>query len=274
MAVSRRYVLQITSNDGFEMKQHLAQLGSAVSLTRRKALYETWSKAIYHQITKSVVSPMLRELLADHWSASARGRYIQIRRATQPGSWLYITFLGVTAFVTNYATAHPTMFYFFSALILLETVARIWLVYTPRHFFPDQRFWSRAIYFVVLTTGLVWGAFLAATLLLYGLSSSVTLLILICTIGTTTGSITAYSPALGVLTTFLIFLLIPSMCVELTLDDRLGTALAVLTGVFLAYLLWQGRVLSVIHKRRVAATLLSSKRSKDSLTKLPHGQLN
>jgi hypothetical protein len=136
-----------------------------------------------------------RKFVTEHWSASERGRYIQIRRATKPGSWLYGTFLALTALATDYPSAHPRIFFGFVTVILLKTLARIALVYTPRRIFLGRIAWKRALYFIVLATGFVWGAFLATTILVYGLSSDVTLLILICTIGTTTGAITAYSPA-------------------------------------------------------------------------------
>jgi signal transduction histidine kinase len=204
-----------------------------------------------------------RKFVTEHWSASERGRYIQIRRATKPGSWLYGTFLALTALATDYPSAHPRIFFGFVTVILLKTLARIALVYTPRRIFLGRIAWKRALYFIVLATGFVWGAFLATTILVYGLSSDVTLLILICTIGTTTGAITAYSPAPLLLTTYLLGLLVPSMVTECLLANPFGKALAIITAVFLAFLIWQSRVLADLHRRRVISTSLISRRSKE-----------
>ncbi len=214
-------------------------------------------------MTKPVGTGLFRRFLTEHWSASARGRYVQIRRATQPGSWLYLTFLAITGFVTDYPTSHPRVFYFFAGLIFVKSAARIALVYTRAPFVHYELFWERAVYFVVITTGLAWGFFLATTVLLYGLPSSASFLVLVCTVGTTAGAITAYSPAPPLLMTYLLCLLSPSIIVELTLAGRLNYALAILTAILAGFLLWQGRTLSLLHKRRVAATRFIAKKSKE-----------
>jgi len=84
---------------------------------------------------ESAVSGLLQRVKIAYWSGSDRSRDIQIRRATRPGTWLYLIFLGVLAFATDYPDVHPKVFFFFTTVIFVLSFARGLLVYLARRSF-------------------------------------------------------------------------------------------------------------------------------------------
>ena len=206
---------------------------------------------------------LLDRVSVAYWSGSDKSRDIQIRRATRPGTWLYISFLLVTAAATDYQKLHPRVFFFFAGFILLESVIRAALVYTPRLSILGSRSWEKAVSLLVLATALAWGSFFAVTLYLYGPSAPATVLILICTVGTTTGAITAYSPNLSLLFAYLVLLLLPSVIVDLHAGKYAGDAIAIVTLLFLGFLLWQGKVLNHTYRKRAATFRLLAQRRRE-----------
>lgn len=202
----------------------------------------------------------LRAAKHSYWSASARGRDIQIHRATQPGLWLYPAVLSFTAIATDYRSAHPRLLLFFAVWIALNSLVRAALLYTPRRFWRSASVWENSLYLIVLMSAAAWGSYLASTLFLYGVSSSTSLLVLMGTIAAIAGGITAYSPCYALLAAYLTLVLIPTFAMELYLGGRLGKDLAALTAGALAFLLWQGRALNFFHRRRAAKIRLVNER--------------
>ncbi len=214
-------------------------------------------------MAESAVSRLLQRAKIAYWSGSDTSRDIQIRRAARPGTWLYVTFLCVAALATDYPEAHPKVFFVFALLIFAQSLARGLLVYLPRRWFSSIDKWESAVWFVVLATALTWGSFLAVTLSLYGLSAIPSLLLIVCTVGTTTGAITAFSPHLFLLSADVMVLLVPAIFVELDIGGALGRSFAAMSVVFLAFLLWQSRLLNKAHKRRVGTLRLLGQRRKE-----------
>ncbi len=213
-------------------------------------------------------SRLLDRVTVAYWSGSDKSRDIQIRRAARPGAWLYISFLFVTAAATDYQRVHSRVFFFFAAAILLESVIRAALVYTPRQSILGTRNWEKAKSLIVLATAFSWGSFLAVTLYLYGPSAPAAVLILICTVGTTTGAITAYSPNLSLLSAYLVLLLVPSVIADLNGARDAGHPIAVITLLFLGFLLWQGKVLNRTYQKRAATFRLLAQRRRELETRV------
>ena len=136
------------------------------------------------------------------------------------------------------------VFFGFSTLITVASGARLLIVYSPSVSLEVGSVWRRVLFGLLTISGLIWGAFLAVTLQLYHLDSPPSLLLLVCTTGITSGAITAFSSRLGLITCYLLGLLIPSIFVEAFLNDRLGKPIATLSALFLAFLIWQSRILN------------------------------
>jgi|GEM_PF-4345605 len=210
-----------------------------------------------------VFARLLHRATDGHDSASVRSEEIHIRRATRPGTWLYAFFLIFTALATDYPADHPRVFYPLASLVLVKSVIRGILVYSRRSPFRNTAFWKRAVYFLIVSTAMLWGLFFAATIYLYGFPSYVTMLISVCTLGTITGAVSGFSRNLGLLTVWLLVLLVPSMLVEVSTGSHLGYSVASLTFIFLGFVFWQGTVLNRSYQRQTANSLLLRRRRKE-----------
>ncbi len=123
--------------------------------------------------------------------------------------------------------------------------------------------WEKAVTSVLLAAALSWGLFFGVTLLLYGPYSQASVLIMMCTVGTTTGAITAFSPNVYLLITYLVLLLAPSILVDMRMGGYSGSSLAIITIVFLGFLLWQGNILNRTYLQRVSAFRLLAQRRRE-----------
>ncbi len=175
-------------------------------------------------------------------------REAEFREAFRPGTWPYLGFLLVTYYATNYSTEYPHIFFLFSALILATSALRFALVYPARVPLAAGGPWWRVLACLVLSSGLLWGAFLAVTVRLYALGSPASTLLLVCTAGTTAGAITAYSPQFKLLVAYLGLLLLPSIAVEAAARDKAGESMAAMSLLFLFFLIWQGRILNASYR--------------------------
>ena len=185
----------------------------------------------------------------------------EIRRAFRPGVWSYIGFLLVTYCSTSYPSDHPLIFVWFATLITVASAARLAIVYSPSSSLEVGSAWRHALFGLLISLGLGWGIFLAVTLHIYRLSSSPSLLLLVCTTGITSGAITAFSPRLDLITSYLAGLIVPSIFVEVYLNDRLGKPMATLSILFLVFLIWQSRILNRSYWERAYEQILLATRA-------------
>ncbi len=214
-------------------------------------------------MAKHVLSRLLECATVADRAGSDKTRYLQTCRAARPGTWLFLSFLCVVGATTHYLHNYPRTFSSFAGVILLESALRGVLVYSPKRLLFKAKDWEKAVAFLVLTSGLTWGLFFGITLFLYGPYSQAGVLVMMCTVGTTTGAITAFGPNFHLVTSYLVALLVPSVLVDLQTGDAPGISLAVITLVFLGFLLWQGKDLNRSYKRQNSTLRLLAKRRKE-----------
>jgi signal transduction histidine kinase len=174
--------------------------------------------------------------------------------------WLYPAVLCFTAFGTDYPVAHTRVFLFFAIWIALNSLVRAVLLYAPRHLWRGAVVWQNSLYLIVVVSAAAWGAYLASTLFLYGISSSTSLLVLMGTMAAVAGGVTSYSPYYALLAAYLTLVLGPTFVMELDAGSPLGHRLAALTAGALVFLLWQGRALNFFHRKRAAKLRLVNER--------------
>ena len=153
--------------------------------------------------------------------------------------------------------------YWFSALITLTSAMRLAIVHSAKASLQIGSIWRNLLFGLLVTSGVSWGIFLAVTLHLYHLAHSSSLLLLVCTAGMTSGAITAYSPQFRLVTYYLVGLLLPSILIEIVLDDRLGKAMATLSVLFILFLIWQSRILNRSYWEKTYGQLLLGKRANE-----------
>ncbi|MEZ5353339.1 MAG: ATP-binding protein [Bryobacteraceae bacterium] len=156
---------------------------------------------------------------------------------------IYPSFLLILAVFTTYYRDQPALFLKVAAATLLINALRLPLS-RRLDSLPDSRLddWRRAFFIIVLTNGLLWGCFLAWTLLSYGHGRLPSSILLVSVAGAAAGSIAAHGSHLVLVSAYVSSLLIPSMIVQAGLlagDD--GTGMLLIFTLYLAFLLEQAR---------------------------------
>lgn len=195
-------------------------------------------------------------------SGSEEWREADVRRAFRPGSWPYLGFLLITWYGTSYSQEHPLVFWLFGGLTVATSAARLFIVHSKRIPLVGDSIWRAWLFTLLVISGLTWGAFLAATLQIYKFLDTAPLLFLVCTAGITAGAITAYHPKLALLTSYLLVLLVPSILVEFSLDDKIGKPMAAMSSLFLFFLIWQGRILNRSYHEKARNEALLTERAR------------
>lgn len=196
-------------------------------------------------------------------SESGEWREADVRRAFRPGTWPYVGFAIITWYATSYSREHPRVFWVFTALTVAASAARFLIVYSKQLPLDAGSIWREILYTLLAISGLIWGSFLAATIQIYKFTGWPSVLMLVCTAGTTAGAITAYSPKLPLLNSYLVALIIPSVLVELSMGEDAGKSMAAMSLLFLFFLIWQGHVLHRSYEERARDEMLLRERARE-----------
>jgi len=162
----------------------------------------------------------------------------EIRRAVRAGIWPYPAFLLVVYPATPYPQDHPLLFFWCSAIAIGIGYARY--IITRPGMLREEIWWRRSALGLTTASALLWAVFIAATIGFYGLKSSTSLLILICTAGIAAGVVTSYAPDRTFLRWMVGITLAPCIVMCALIGETDGYAVMAVTLVFVFFLLMQG----------------------------------
>lgn len=171
------------------------------------------------------------------WGAS------EIRRAVRAGIWPYPAFFLVIYLATPYSSDHLSLFSWCSSLVFAIAGIRFYL--TRPSLMREACWWRYTALLSAFASSIVWGVFLAATIALYGLTSSTSLIILVCTSGISAGLTTTYSPHQNFFRSMLTMTLVPCVLICAGTGHRDGYAMTAVSLIFLSFLVVQGRRLHI-----------------------------
>lgn len=169
----------------------------------------------------------------DEWSVS------DIRRALRAGIWAYPVFLTVVGLATSYAEDHKSFFGWCAGIFLAFGAVRFYL--TANDVVRDKRWWRRTALGLTLVSSAVWTVFVCATIGFYGLKSSTSLLVLLCTAATAAGLTISYSPHRRVFQWLMVITLAPCSAICAWIGHGDGYGMAAVSVLFLVFVLGQGR---------------------------------
>ncbi len=161
-----------------------------------------------------------------------------IRRAVRAGIWPYPAFFLVIYLATPYPADHLRVFLWCSAITVAIGYARHFV--TRPNMLREEDWWRRSALGLATATTLLWGGFMAATIGFYGLTSSTSLIILVCTAGIAAGLTTTYAPHQAFFRCMLGLTLGPCMVMCAATGRTDGYAMVAVTLLFLLFLLMQG----------------------------------
>lgn len=162
----------------------------------------------------------------------------ELRRAVRVGVWPYPAFLLIVSIATSYATDHLQFFLWCATAVAGIGYVRYHL--TRPSVVRGTRQWRSYVLGVTAAMCIVWGTFVAKTISYYGLTSSTSLIVLVCTAGIAAGLTTSYAPHQILFRVMLLAVLGPCivMCARTGHGD--GYGMVAVSLVFLLFLLMQG----------------------------------
>ena len=137
-------------------------------------------------------------------------------RACMPRVWTYPGFVLIFFLTTGYHQAHPAVLAWFGIVNLILSSGR--MLYA-RFDTSMKAPWAskRAFAWVgsILLSGLIWGLFYSATILLFGFESQTFLIVTIAVVIVCSGATASLAPHLPALRTFAVFLLCPCIAADM-----------------------------------------------------------
>ncbi|MBX9601868.1 MAG: hypothetical protein K2X35_12720 [Bryobacteraceae bacterium] len=188
-----------------------------------------------------------KEFIQRHlWDVQSRVHHDLARRAA-PGIWAYPGLAVAIGLTTGYARDHGWVLGWLTAVTVVCSVFRRWLIRGRLKFSGRARRWRNLFAGSMLVNGLAWGVFGGVTWHLYGPGALEHYAVLLCLLGGCVGSLTVLAPQPGLLRLFLASILLPFIGASLFLGERPSLSAAALSTVFLAFLLQQGQIASRVY---------------------------
>ena len=197
------------------------------------------------------------------------------RRCTA-GIWGYVTLTLVLLFATDYRFKHPAVAWTTAAITWLACLARLLVLLWkktgyPAH--PDR--WRKLLGATVLTASGTWGLLAGLTVHLYAHGTWTATVLVFCTVGACSTSLTNLTPNGPLLLATQTSLIFPTIVAGLYVGGDHALTMSALSTIFLGFLLFNGHRLSqrsrdtlrardAIH-REIAATKEAEREVKHSL---------
>jgi signal transduction histidine kinase/DNA-binding response OmpR family regulator len=180
--------------------------------------------------------PELRQQFAAETSA-------ELARRSITGTFAYVVLFGVLIALTTYHHDHPALVEAFGAVLTAVSGGRLAIGLRMRSLDSTAdstaiKKWKRWFVAGVCLSSLLWGLFCALTLVLY-VSGPSARLILLMNAGLVSGGLTALAPDLRLCRFYLVAMLLPSIIWGAFQRTQVGTAILVVIGFYLLYLLMQ-----------------------------------
>ena len=165
-----------------------------------------------------------------------------LARRAIPGVWANLGIVQFLIVTSSFFHEHPSSAAAFSVAVIVASVVRLAIIIRrPTLYASNPRRWARIFAATVLVTATSWGLLTGYALLQIGYSNWNAILFIICGLGLGAGSLVSFTPRYSLLVCHVAPMLSPVVVADLILGGQQGYAMAVLTAVFMMFLLLQAR---------------------------------
>jgi signal transduction histidine kinase len=169
----------------------------------------------------------------------------ELARRSVVGMWGYGILLLLFIFGTPYVHDHPALAIAGILGVLLSLAARLYLViHKDPIYASNPRLWRNSFAATIMAGALFWGGLIAIATMFYPASDRTRLILLFCFLGTCPTSLTVLAPSLKLVIFYHVLLLLPAILAPTLTGSHSDGILSMRTGMFLVFLLVQGRVLN------------------------------
>ena len=147
------------------------------------------------------------------------------------GAMAYPLVCLVVLLCTPYARSFPPAYAIMPAFVLLAVVRIIWARSFDRRYDRDPAGWMRVYAWALLASGLMWGAFCAVSIHLFGVDST-SMVLVVASAGMITVAMVSIGPSRALMRAYMGLMLLPPLVSSLSLRQHEGYVLALLLVLF------------------------------------------
>ena len=165
-----------------------------------------------------------------------------LARRSLLGVWGYGLLIAVLLSATSFVPDHPAVSAIGVGLLVFSLALRVYLVLRRGRMAPHL--WRVLLSGSILLAAGSWGILTAVSLFIYPITSWTFMILLYCMLGAAPNSLAVLTPSRLLITWNPVFLLVPCIAVDVYVGGRQGYILALMTSIFLVFLVVQGRILN------------------------------
>ena len=165
-----------------------------------------------------------------------------LARRALPGVWVMIGMVQFLLIASNFFREQPNIASLFAMLTLGASVLRLFVIIRKQAIYDrSPRRWSLLFGISVFIVASAWGVLTGYTIAINGFGNWNALLLTICVLGISAGSLVSFTPRYLFLLYHVVPLLLPVVAGDLCVGGQQGYAIALITSVYLAFLLIQAK---------------------------------
>lgn len=168
-----------------------------------------------------------------------------LARRSLPGIWAQIGITQFLLFSSDLFRDSPIVAVLFALVAMAASMARMVLTMKQtaiQAVLPGR--WRAMLGVCITVPAIAWGSLCSYSIVRYGDSSWNSVLLLVCVLGFTAGSLISLTPDLRILILHVLPFLLPIVITHVVLGGREGYAMAFITTVYMAFLVFQGSQLN------------------------------
>jgi signal transduction histidine kinase len=174
-----------------------------------------------------------------------------IARRSLPAIWAGLGLVQFALLAGTYSRGRSLAVALFATVTTAAYLLRLFLVLRKDQLYPvNPRGWRVAFYACLVCFSSAWGVLASYSYIVYGLFNWNSLLLTICLLGIGFGAFVSLTPRLAFVLAHVLPLLVPPIIVELYLGGE-GYEMALMNGLWLAFLLVQGKHLNNGYRRMI-----------------------
>lgn len=169
----------------------------------------------------------------------------ELARRALPGVWANIGMVQFLLIFSDFFKNQPIMASVFTTVTLAASVMRLFVVVRKEQIYEvSPARWRAWLYTCIAVVSSGWGILTAYTYLRYGHSDWSSMLLTFCILGLSAGSLISLTPRSSLLNLHILSVVTPCILADLWIRNSQGTSMALVTMIFAAFLLFQGKQLN------------------------------
>jgi signal transduction histidine kinase len=168
-----------------------------------------------------------------------------LARRGLPGVWAHLGMVQFLLVGSDYFQSQPIIASLFAFVTMGASLARMVVVLRKAFIYESKPvLWRKLFGTTMLMVAGSWGVLTAFTISRYGYDTWNSLLLTFCILGLSAGTLISLTPNYRILACYLSLVLAPPILGDLVLGGQRGYAMAFVTSLYFAFLLFQGKYLN------------------------------